>query len=122
MDLKKLMFWKKDDLGLDLDTPIGAPTSNDPMLKINDPNQGSQQVFGAQPEYGFPKTEAGRGDSSFGMSRDFELLSSKLDAIKAMTESINQRLANIERIAYAEQQQVTDMRRQYYKEMPPRSY
>jgi len=37
------------------------------------------------------------------MGKDLEIISSKLDAIKAQIESINQRLANLERIAEGEQ-------------------
>jgi len=37
--------------------------------------------------------------------RESELIAAKLDAIKANLESINQRLANIERIAYGEKPQ-----------------
>lgn len=38
-----------------------------------------------------------------GSSRDMELISAKLDAIKAMLENVNQRLINIENLANAEQ-------------------
>ena len=38
------------------------------------------------------------------LKKDIEIISSKLDALKAGIESINQRLMNIERIAIAEQQ------------------
>lgn len=36
---------------------------------------------------------------------EMQLVSAKLDAIKAMIDSVNQRLANLERVAYADQQQ-----------------
>ncbi len=35
--------------------------------------------------------------------RDMEILSSKLDAVKALLDSMNQRVANIERIALQEE-------------------
>ena len=38
-------------------------------------------------------------------SKDLELISAKLDAMRATLESMNQRLANLERIAQGEQQQ-----------------
>ncbi len=40
----------------------------------------------------------------FSQDKESELIAAKLDAIKANLESINQRLANIERIAYGEKQ------------------
>jgi hypothetical protein len=36
------------------------------------------------------------------MEKDFELISAKLDALKASLDSVNQRLANLERIARGE--------------------
>ena len=38
----------------------------------------------------------------FIISKDIEVLSSKMDAIRASLDSLNQRLANIERLAYGE--------------------
>lgn len=38
------------------------------------------------------------------VGKDIEIVSSKIDALRATLESINQRLANIERIAYGEQE------------------
>lgn len=39
------------------------------------------------------------------VSKDLEILSAKLDALKALLESINQRLQNLERIAHGEYEQ-----------------
>ncbi|MDP7180268.1 MAG: hypothetical protein QF824_03290 [Candidatus Woesearchaeota archaeon] len=36
------------------------------------------------------------------VGKDFEIVSSKLDGLRATLESINQRLANLERVAYGE--------------------
>lgn len=36
------------------------------------------------------------------VDKDLEVISSKLDAIRANLDSINQRLANLERVAYGE--------------------
>ena len=44
-------------------------------------------------------------------SKNLEVISSKLDALRASLESINQRLANIEAIARGEQE---DQRRKRY--------
>lgn len=43
-----------------------------------------------------------QSDSDYMISKNIEVLSSKMDAIRAAIESINQRLANIERIAQSE--------------------
>jgi hypothetical protein len=39
-------------------------------------------------------------------SQELDVISAKLDAIRATMDAINQRLANLERVAYAEQQEV----------------
>ncbi len=54
------------------------------------------------PSAGFPLTPPpGAGDSK----RDLELLNSKLDTIKAMLTSLDQRLANLERAAGVEKKE-----------------
>lgn len=128
----KLAFWKKKedlDLGADLGLPANQPMGPDlglpkqpgmqrdlglPSLDlgmpedvgfggmgtqqppIQPPGQPSpmQQPFGApiQPP---PPTERERSDK-------FEVVSAKLDSIRYTLESINQRLTNLERIAYGE--------------------
>ncbi len=49
-------------------------------------------------------------DEAFILRKDVEIISSKLDAIKATLESINQRIAHLERIAAGE---TTERRRQW---------
>ena len=48
-----------------------------------------------QPSYAAPRQD---------MTKDVEIISAKIDALKAMLESISQRIANIERIAQSEQE------------------
>jgi len=45
-------------------------------------------------------------------SKNLEIISSKLDALRASIESLNQRLANLEAIARGEEDQ--SRRRRYY--------
>ncbi len=46
-------------------------------------------------------------DYIYGLEKDLEVISAKLDSIRAMLESLNQRVANIERLAYGQQSQST---------------
>lgn len=45
--------------------------------------------------------------------KDFEIISSKLDALRAALDSINQRLANLEAIARGEEEQSRERRYRY---------
>lgn len=113
--LDKVKFWKKDDLGLG---DLGGLPGGDQFEGLNtevpaDPNLGQgavpaqdprfppqPQSFQSQQQYqsqNYPQSSAGNNSN--------EVISAKLDALKANLESINQRLANIERIAMAEEQQ-----------------
>lgn len=115
----KLMFWKKkDDLALDNlggmpggMADLGQVPSEDPYgtdggmpgqpMGQYAPQQYSRQPIPQQqfqqPSFsGYPSQQQNGG-------RDLEVVSAKLDALKAYLDSINQRLANLERIA--EQQQ-----------------
>jgi hypothetical protein len=65
--------------------PQGTPPPSQPSFQ--------QQGFGQQ------------NDQSYTISKELEILSSKLDALRAGIESINQRLANLERIASGEQEE-----------------
>ncbi len=148
--LGKLMFWKKDDLGLGKDVGgfgsdnLGMPQGSD---NLGMPNQGAD--LGGSDNLGLPSsgmpdltTFRGVGDrqsqqqmnqsikqhlgpdymnspntgfSSFSPkqsyqevphgSHELEVISAKLDAIKATMDAINQRIANLERVAYGEQEQ-----------------
>ena len=106
------------DFGLDAQGPspeLGAglePLGQDPTQKypsFQQPNFPQQQQF--QPVY--PQSPGFANNSSDGYiaSKNLEIISSKLDALKASMDSMNQRVANIEAIARGEQE---DQRRKRY--------
>jgi hypothetical protein len=120
----KLAFWKKKDdldigkdlgidkdLGLDIsqgpspDLGMGIETQQ-PFQKYPSFQQQSFQPAFQQPVYQQPSFP---NDMT---SKNLEVISSKLDALRASLESINQRLANIEAIARGEQED--QRRRRYY--------
>ncbi len=92
---------KKDDFGL---PPMGKETG----MAMDDFSTPPQQYppqfaggFNPQPQFQQPM-ESLQNNNSFRTDRDTELISAKLDAIKAMLENLNQRIANLERIAGGE--------------------
>lgn len=128
----KLAFWKKKDdldLGKDFGADLGLGPANQPMgSDLGTPSQGMQRDLGlpsrdiGMPEdTGFgamgatqPPGQPSPMQQPFGApvqpqqpterekSDKFEVVSAKLDSIRYTLESINQRLANLERIAYGE--------------------
>jgi len=109
--LNKLMFWKHDDdldfdkianeslktgikddpLGLNQDFEERSPFPEQQDLKPS--LQGSpykQTAYRSQPAFSQPVEN---------MEKELELISSKLDTIKAMLSSLDQRTANLERAA-----------------------
>ena len=126
----KLAFWKKKDnlddlgkdlgldkeLGLDLGGPspdlgMGIEPQQQPYQKypsFQQPGFQSQPSYQPQPSIQQPSYQS----DSYIASKNLEVISSKLDALKATMESINQRLANIEAIARGEQEDTR--RRRYY--------
>ena len=130
----KLAFWKKrddlgdlgKDLGLDKDFGLDTGPSPDLGMGLETPQQqqpfqkypsfqqnsfqpGLQQQPSFQPQPSFQQPSL-QGDSYIN-SKNLEVISSKLDALRASLESISQRLANIEAIARGEQE---DTRRKRY--------
>ena len=126
----KLAFWKKKDdldslgkdlgldkeLGLDLGGPspdLGMgiePAQQQPYQKYPSFQQSgfqSQPSYQPQPSFQQPSYQ----NDNYIASKNLEVISSKLDALRATMESINQRLANIEAIARGEQE---DTRRKRY--------
>jgi hypothetical protein len=119
---------KDDDLGLGMDPAMGggdygggAPGYGDPMgspdmgygMPPQDPMAQPLQPAGYSPEaMGFERVPPGtpsypqpgqsQSISDINLGKDMELISAKLDAIKAELDSINQRLKRIERIAEGE--------------------
>ena len=135
----KLAFWKKkDDLGLDkdlgkdlgFDKDFGMDMGQGPSPDLGmgiEPSQPGQQSFQKYPSFqqssfqpNFPPQPSFQQQPSFQpssndsyiASKNLEVISSKLDALRASIESINQRLANIEAIARGEQEDTR--KRRYY--------
>ncbi|MAG38719.1 hypothetical protein CMO90_01395 [Candidatus Woesearchaeota archaeon] len=111
--IDKLMFWKKDDFDMDMPLDSGDPTDN---LGLNT-EQGLESKTGIEQEaknLGLEpvtnsfseKTGSLDSPSSFqqkpsnntiDFNKDFDLISSKLDTIKAELDAMNQRLQKIEK-------------------------
>jgi len=124
--LSKLAFWKKKDdiedlgkdlglgkeLGLDIgtgpspDLGMGLEQQQQPWQKYPSFQQ-PQQSFQPAPSFQQPSYQS----DNYIASKNLEVISSKLDALRASLESVNQRLANIEAIARGEQE---DTRRKRY--------
>ena len=125
----KLAFWKKKDdiddigkdLGLDKELGLDMGTGPSPELGMGIEPQQQQQPFQKYPSYQQPGFQAPSAPSfpgfqqpsndSYIASKNLEVISSKLDALRVSLDSINQRLANIEAIARGEQE---DTRRKRY--------
>jgi hypothetical protein len=95
----KLKFWgSKDNLGLGDD--LGLPKSGYPADELGaqpfQPPQGLPQ----RNEFQHPRMESLQ--PSYSSNKDMEVISAKLDALKATLDSINQRVAGLERVAYGE--------------------
>ncbi len=124
--LGKLAFWKKSDdisdigkdLGLDKDLGMDMGPQPDFSQGMGNSMQ-NQSMFQkypsfqptnnfSQPVFQQPQTYGSNGDIT---SKNLEIISSKLDALRASLESINQRLSSLEAIARGEQE---DRRRRYY--------
>lgn len=98
--LDKVAFWKKNDIGL---PPVNQSMGfNDDFNQQQYQPQPYQQQFMPQQNFAPPMMESMQNQQGFRNDRDTELISAKLDAIKAMLENLNQRIANLERIAGGE--------------------
>ena len=124
----KLAFWKKkdnfDDIGKDLgmdkdfgmdmgqgpSPDLGMDLGQQPMQKY--PSFHQQQGFPSQPSFQQQPSFQPSSNDNYIASKNLEVISSKLDALRASVESINQRLANIEAIARGEQED--NRRKRYY--------
>ena len=130
----KLTFWKKKDdfgdlgkdlgmgkdLGLDMQGPspdlgmgLEPIQSQQPFQKY--PSFPPQQNFQApnfQSPPAFQPSYPPASNDSYIASKNLEVISSKLDALKASIDSLNQRVANIEAIARGEQEE--QRRKRYY--------
>lgn len=124
--LDKLMFWKKKDefeniglgekgtptgLDLGLGPDLGAGTDLGQGLSMQPPGsqpsmqQPSLQQPPQQPSFSAPNMQPQAQNQDYTTNKNLEVISSKLDALRASLDSINQRLANLERIAGGEEQQ-----------------
>lgn len=96
MALEKLKFWKKEE-------PMVPPLEPRPRGGFSEEPSFSEPSF--QPESFHPSSPT----SSFGIppqgsSREMDLIISKLDTIRALLASMEQRLANLEKIAGQEEE------------------
>ncbi len=123
----KLMFWKKsDELGLDnLGLDQGAGASAYPGQGNAYPGQGNygsypQEPVQPQQSWSQPVQPGGIGSpyqqqfqpqapqmdpfqsSGYAAGKQLEVVSAKLDALKAAIDSLNQRMANVERMMQGE--------------------
>lgn len=113
--LNKLMFWKKNDEfdfdGAAQEFEKKAPKDQfgfnqaDPFGEEKSPFTESTAPLGRElpPSAQQTATRQMMGSPTGGMDRDLELISSKLDTLKAMLTSLEQRMANLERAAGVEQ-------------------
>lgn len=136
----KVAFWKKkDDFGdLDKDLGLDKDFGGDSFgtsrgshggghgTNIGDDSFGASSSYGHAPSSGFEQPQVANPfgqqnvaqqqpsmDHDVIVEKNLEVLSSKIDALRATLDSVNQRLANIERIAAAGEQD-TQRRRGYY--------
>jgi hypothetical protein len=85
------------NIGMPPDTGFGNMGQAPPQKQMQPPGQPApmQQPFGAPMQPTKPTEHDHSNDK-------FEVVSAKLDSIRYTLESINQRLANLERVAYGE--------------------
>ncbi len=107
-----LAFWKKKEKGESAESKWSALGET-----------GAASGRGYPQPTGFDERPFGTGigespaaPQAFGMARDrdTELVLSKLDAIRAMLQSLDQRIASLERIAGAEEQAPGQQKRKTY--------
>ena len=135
--LDKVMFWKKKDefsdigLGDKENLAFGDELGGQPGaapgagLGTNPPDLGPDPGLGPQPSPSMPQQPSMPSFSqppiqpqpSYNPQQDLEsksleVISSKLDAIRASIDSLNQRLANLEAIARGEEED--SRKRRYY--------
>ena len=126
------IFGKKDaDLGLkDLDKSLGlgpgSPGSPDANLNLGLPQQGMSPYPNPSPFDPGSMPSAMQDQQAYTLSKEMEIISIKLDAIKVAIESLSQRLASLERATYGNQEQsqysYAQPQQRYYRESPPRTY
>ncbi len=117
--LNKILFWRHDDeLDFDslADSQLKTGIKDDP-LALDQPDFEDRSPFPDQEQKrptaikgspykqtAFQSQPAAFSQPAENMSKDLELINSKLDTIKAMLASLDQRTANLERAAGVQQQ------------------
>ena len=105
------------EFGIETTSPDKYPSfSNTSGMQGNFAQQGLQQQsfqpnYSPPQQFGQPYQSQSYSDQNYVNSKNLEVISSKLDALRASIDSMNQRLANIEAIARGEQE---DKKRRYY--------
>lgn len=106
--LGKLKFWKRDELGLGEE--LAMPKGNLPADELGLESPGLPKTP-QMPQMQAPEAvqeprlmQQPQQPQYYGPNRDLELVAAKLDALKATLDNINQRLANLERVAYGEEE------------------
>ncbi len=116
--LNKLLFWRRDD-EMDFDKlaedqlkkgshdDLGLEPMPDfdekPLFSDQEPVRTTTPKGSPYKQTTFPQ-QAAFSPPSENIGKDLELISSKLDTIKVMLASLDQRTANLERVAGVEQQ------------------
>ncbi len=98
----KLMFWKKnDEIGMDRMGINPGETGLPPEPQQQSWSQPMSPFPQQQPAYfqqQTPQIDAFQSSGSYAAGKQLELVSAKLDALKAAIDSLNQRMANMERM------------------------
>ncbi len=115
--LNKVKFWKKDEAtfgDINLDAPIGGLQADRTTGLVGTGELGGFAVDQGYPGQAMPQEDFGLPPPGLShrpipppsrqaplqadmLQKDIEIISSKLDALRATLEAINQRLSNIER-------------------------
>ena len=123
----KLKFWKKDPL--DFDAPVGGAPEQSPLSQewgspfhdsqsqTQSSNMGPlnmpEMVSPTQPSAFQSQRENTQSQEAINLAKNMELVSSKLDTVKAMLDNLSQRMAHLEDIASAEEQKPVQRYRQW---------
>lgn len=101
--LNKILFWRKEDTieALAHQEMSGKSVSNKKWEQLS----GEKSAFPDPFSSDAPPLESPFQRESPLLQRDLELISTKLDAIKAMISSLEQRMANVERSLTKDQKQ-----------------
>jgi len=107
----KLKFWKKED-ELDFETLAEKEMGKKPSPDFGpEQNTGLEEksLFPEEPEPAAPPFQSRMSGSAFASpspaNRDLELINSKLDTLKAMLGSLDQRIAHLEQNSALEKKQ-----------------